>query len=219
MLNAQLRRHLVEAVADYETNTQNARHSDLSDIGSPQVMRLTTRLQHAIERVAGRESIFGLQVQRVLDGDDAACIKMMLLYGIAQALTTDIQQGFLKTAEEMIHGDVFTDFLERADYLLGEGHKDAAAVIAGSTLEGHLRQLCIKHGVDATVDGANPKKADLINADLVKAAAYEKTDLKNVTAWLAIRNDAAHGEYGKYQPGQVQVMISGIRDFITRVPA
>ncbi len=35
-----------------------------------------------------------------------------------------------------------------AEYLLKEGYKDPAAVITGSTLEEHLRKLCIKNGID-----------------------------------------------------------------------
>ncbi len=34
-----------------------------------------------------------------------------------------------------------------AEHLLDEGYKDAATVIAGSSLEPHLRQLCQKSGI------------------------------------------------------------------------
>ncbi len=47
----------------------------------------------------------------------------------------------------------------------------------------------------------------------------ENPHQKNVTAWLDLRNKAAHGEYGKYEADQVGLMIDGIRDFITRHPA
>ena len=52
-----------------------------------------------------------------------------------------------------------------------------------------------------------------------KAKVYEKLDQKNVTAWLDLRNKAAHGEYEKYGGPQVGLMIAGIRDFLTRHPA
>lgn len=81
-----------------------------------------------------------------------------------------------------------------ADHLTANGHKDAAAVLAGSTLEAHLRQLCSKQGVSTTFSGI-PMKVDTINAELVKAGAYSKLDQKNITAWLGLRNDAAHGNY------------------------
>ena len=109
-----------------------------------------------------------------------------------------------------------------AHHLVESGYKDAGAVIAGSSLEGHLRQLAKKSSVDtvrASASGDAPKTADLLNSDLAKASAYSVTDQKNVTAWLDLRNKAAHGRYKEYEKGQVSIMIDGIRNFITRVPA
>lgn len=68
-------------------------------------------------------------------------------------------------------------------------------------------------------DPTRPKKADRLNADLSGADVYSKLDQKNVTAWLDLRNKAAHGEYDKYGQQQVQLLISSIRDFITRHPS
>ena len=76
--------------------------------------------------------------------------------------------------------------------------KDAAAVMIGSVLEEHLRQLCHSHKVDIfTLKGMDemPKKADVLNADLKKSGAYGPLDQKQVTAWLGLRNSAAHGKY------------------------
>jgi hypothetical protein len=61
--------------------------------------------------------------------------------------------------------------------------------------------------------------ADRLNADLAKVDAYDKTDQKSVIAWLGLRNYAAHGNYEKYEAGQVGPMIAGTRDFIRRKPA
>jgi hypothetical protein len=128
----------------------------------------------------------------------------------------------LLTARELIHSEVFADFLEMADYLCKEGYKDAAAVIAGGTLESHLRQLCIKNNIETEIQtqrGVEPKKADLINSDLAKNSVYSKLDQKNITAWLDFRNKAAHAHYSEYTKEQVELFISRIRDFITRIPA
>jgi hypothetical protein len=101
--------------------------------------------------------------------------------GILLALKGDVEGGFLQTVQSLISADIFTDFLEMAAYLLEEGYKDAAAVLVGGTLEGHLRQLCLKNGIDVEVivsGGTKPKKADQMNADLAKANAYGKLDQK-----------------------------------------
>jgi hypothetical protein len=140
------------------------------------------------------------------------------LSGILATLLEDIAAGRLATVTELLHADLFGDFLDMAQHLLEEGYKDAAAVMAGGVLEEHLRKLCAKFGVPATTN-TKPKKADAMNADLAGALAYPKSDQKNVTAWLGLRNDAAHGNYAAYKLEQVVLLIQSIRDFITRVPA
>jgi hypothetical protein len=139
---------------------------------------------------------------------------------ILKAIRGEIEGGWLFTVRGLVTAEVFTDFMDMAEYLLESGYKDPAAVIAGSTLEGHLRQLCMKNGVPVVKqkDGKDvPQKADQLNIDLAKAEVYAKLDLKNVTAWLDLRNKAAHGEYTVYNADQVKGMITGIAEFMARV--
>ena len=139
--------------------------------------------------------------------------------GAAKSLLGDARNGYLKSLTELIHADVFTDYLEMADHLNDAGYKDAAAVLSGSTLEAHIKQLCNKSDISLDNNAEKPKKTSVLNADLAKIPAYSKTDAKNVTAWLGLRNDAAHGDYSKYDQQQVKLMTSSVRDFITRNPA
>ncbi|MCC6537711.1 MAG: hypothetical protein IT162_09195 [Bryobacterales bacterium] len=67
--------------------------------------------------------------------------------------------------------------------------------------------------------GIEPKKADTLNADLVKAGAYSVLDQKSITAWLDLRNKAAHGKYTEYEKDQVRLLIDAIRNFMARCPA
>ena len=102
--------------------------------------------------------------------------------------------------------EVFADFIEMAEHLLDERYKDPAAVIIGSVLEEHLRQLCLSAGIrteDVSATKVVPYKADRLNADLAKAGKYSKLDQKQVTAWLDLRNRAAHGKYAEYALEQV----------------
>lgn len=48
---------------------------------------------------------------------------------------------------------------------------------------------------------------------------YNQLELKTVTAWLDLRNKAAHGEYAQYDHTQVSNMITSVRDFLIRHPA
>jgi hypothetical protein len=141
------------------------------------------------------------------------------LWGVVRALRSDIEAGYLQSHTELIHGELFADLPEMSQHLHDHGYKDPAAVIAGSSLEAHLRQLCQKSGIDPETEVGKPKNADLLNAELTKANVYSKGDQKSITAWLDLRNKAAHGHYDQYEPGQVGLLISGVRDFITRNPA
>lgn len=184
---------------------------------------LIARSRSAVERTSGRDSAYYEQFNKTLKSHiphDPNILRSVI--GVVQALYGDIKAEYLITFEELVHGEVFADFLEMAHHLHDEGYKDAAAVIAGGTLEAHLRQLCAKHGIDTEIEtksGVRPKKADQMNADLAKADAYSKLDQKNITAWLDLRNKAAHGHYDEYGSEQVALLIAGIRDLITRLPA
>ena len=139
--------------------------------------------------------------------------------GVAKALLSDIQNDYMESFEALVHGDIFWRFSWKwSDHLLDAGYKDAAAVLVGGTLEVHMKKLCGKYGVETTSRGKT-KKADLLNSELEKAGAYTKLDQKSITAWLGLRNKAAHGNYAEYTKDQVQLFVSNIRDFVTRYPA
>lgn len=141
------------------------------------------------------------------------------LSGVLRALRSEYESGYFQSVVELVHADIFADFLDMAEYLLDQGYKDPAAVIVGSVLEEHLRKLCAKVGIATSQAGGAPKKADALNSELAGASLYSKLDLKNVTAWLDLRNKAAHGRYAEYTKDQVALMLQGVRDFLTRNPA
>ena len=177
---------------------------------------LATRLRAAVVRIAPAGSPYTTDAEAVPKGWPTADCDQLI--AIVRALREDYARGYLRTIEELIHADVFADFLDMAAELLSKGYKDPAAVIIGSVLEEHLRKLATLNNVAITV-GTNPKKADVINADLVKAGVYNKLEQKNVTAWLGLRNEAAHGNYNNYGKAQVETQLASVRDFMVRHPA
>jgi len=139
--------------------------------------------------------------------------------GILTAIRGEMAGGWVRTTRGLVSAEVFADFLEMAEHLLATNYKDSAAVMIGSVLEQHLRQMAIKHDVPTTEtrNGKDlPRKASVVNADLVKAAAYNKLDEKNVTSWLDLRNKAAHGQYDQYTKAQVELLLASVRDFVGR---
>jgi hypothetical protein len=196
-----------------------SQYDDCSDLPDVEVTGQTALMCETIRRLAPHNSQYIESMKSILSkfGIENAYV-VPHIAGILVALRAAYDAGYLLNVAELIHADVFADFVEMADYLLSEGYKDPAAVVIGSTLEEHLRQLCGKHGIAPDVAG-KPKKADQLNADLAGQSVYSKLDQKSITAWLDLRNKAAHGKYSEYSKEQVAFVVQGVRDFMARVPA
>lgn len=190
----------------YPEHRARAKYDDLSDLGSDVHAEVETVVAATIERVAPPGVTYRSRVRTTLIGQ----------VGSLKALRRDYQDGYLQTVQALVKADVFADFLEMAAHLLEQGYKDPAAVLAGGVLEEHLRALCATRGIE-TVTAGRPKKADAMNAELAGASAYNRLDQKSVTAWLDLRNNAAHGKFDQYSKQQVDMMLGGVREFIARV--
>ena len=172
---------------------------------------------HLLTGIFGEHGVYAVQF-----GDavmKATAHDVLSGVGILRAIKQDLEDGYAATLRSQIGGEIAGDYLHIAEQLLEEDLKDPAAAIAGGVLERQVRSLATSKGVPILQADGRPKKLDTLNAELVKSGAYDKLDQKNVTAWYDIRTRAAHGQYEQYQSSQVQIMVSGIRDFVTRHPA
>lgn len=201
---------------EYAALQQRSRYDDLSDL-KDELQAFVVRLRACIDRMVPPTSSYFREAEKVTSTQ--AHIRVPAYVGILRALGDDVGQGWLKGVEELVHADTFADQLEQADELLRAKYKDAAAVVGGVALESHLRSLAAKSGVDIALPSGGPKKADVINVDLVKAGVYTTIQQKAITAWLGIRNASAHGEYNKYELAEVRQMLASISDLIARYPA
>jgi hypothetical protein len=134
------------------------------------------------------------------------------------SIKSEIENGWLISFKKLVSAEVFSDFLEMSKYLLDQKFKDPAAVMIGSVLEEHLRFLCINHSIEVTYksgESVKYKKADYLNSELTKSSVYGTLEQKNVTAWLDLRNKAAHGKYDEYTIELVNIMYLGVLNFIT----
>ncbi|MER6484350.1 hypothetical protein ABT264_12520 [Streptomyces virginiae] len=174
---------------------------------------LANRLEAAVARLTMDGSVYTRQLRSITD--TTAKGRLRHNHAVAHSLRDDLNAGWVETVVELVHADTYGDYLEMAEALLAKGYKDAAAVITGTSLEVHVRALCAKNGVTTAVAG-KPKKADTMNADLKKAGAYDGLQQKQVTAWLDLRNKAAHGNYSDYDGSQVQLFLEGVRAFMMK---
>jgi hypothetical protein len=212
-------KQLDDVLAQHQALRAKSQHDDCSDLGRVAPVQLLASMCSAIERFAPPGSQYILSMQATLKRyGEVNAVGIPYIAGLLHALRAAYAAGFLSSIAQLIHADVFADFMEMSEHLLEEGYKDPAAVLVGSVLEEHLRKLCGAQAIPTQV-GIKPKKADALNAELAGTNAYTKLDQKSVTAWLDLRNKAAHGKYSEYTKEQVALMIQGVRDFIARVPA
>ena len=216
-------------IKEYENFFRGCEHDDLSDKNDTvEIETLISKSIAAIERISGKTSEYYNSIQIAFNEKNRSRYRhngsiLKHIIGIVTALKSDLENNFLKSFSEIIHSELFSDYMEMASHLLEEGYKDPAAVLAGSTLENNLRKLCLKNSIE--VDFINSKnktvpiKADTINADLVKGNVYNRTYQKQITAWLDLRNNAAHGKYDEYKDAEVNLMIQGILHFMQQYPA
>ncbi len=175
-----------------------------------------------IERITGAQSSLSEQARKAIEriaANNLDSTSRDSLLGMVRSLRDEVEAGYLMGAQTLIRAEIFGDLLEQAEYLLSEGYTNAAPVLCGSVLEAHLRNLCTVQHIDVTDTTGKPKKSSRLNDDLVKAKAYSALEQKEVTAWLAVRNSAAHGEHNQYDAKQVDLMVQGVRGFMARHPA
>ena len=197
------------ALEFWATHRARSKHDDLSDLSDRSLYtEVNTVLAATLDRLAPPHSPYRESLGHIMSNK----------VGALRALRRDYDADYLVTVQSLARAEVFADFLEMAEHLLEQGYKDPAAVLTGSVLEEHLRALCDGRGIPSQVSG-KPKKADSMNSDLASAGIYNKLDQKSVTAWLDLRNKAAHGHYDEYTADQVGNMALGVREFMARVPA
>lgn len=214
-------KQLDEIVKDFNLIKSQAQFTDLSGgmTSTEDIAGTITKSKAAIARIVGNKSEYYKDVEGIIkltnlrEGE-----KLTRIIGIVIALKSDLQNDYLKTFSDIIQSEVFSDYLEMAEHLLKEGYKDPSAVLVGSTLEVHLRELCLSNGIDIEITNNKgtlvAKKADLMNSDLAKASVYSSAYQKQIIAWLGIRNSAAHGKYDEYKTEEINLMLQGVRQFI-----
>ncbi len=219
-----LENRIDQLVVQAETALKNVRRDyDSFSSSTPTMLpEEWTKLRAAglafIESAFGRGHSYYSEFDKLVDNSYQYNGKYAL--GILTAIRDQIKGGWIETTRGLVSAEVFADFLEMAEHLLDQKYKDPAAVVVGSVLEEHLRQLCATVGVpvvDSSTGKAIPRKADSLNADLVKAGKYSILDQKQITVWLDLRNKAAHGKYSEYTTDQAKLMVASVRDFISRI--
>jgi hypothetical protein len=209
---------LEQILLNCEKIRKESYYHDYTRLNDDDETEVYVSLVTAIQRLAPQNSFYFEHLKKIVSSEESKGEKIQPLIGIVKSLKNAYESGYFYSLEQLIHAEMFSDFLDMANYLLQENYKDPAAVLIGGVLEGHLRKLCTKNSIPIEVDG-KPRKIDNMNTELVKVGLYNRLEQKNVTAWADLRNKAAHALYNEYTANHVELAIEGIRNFILRFPA
>ncbi|MDO8872300.1 MAG: hypothetical protein Q7V05_06170 [Methanoregula sp.] len=189
-------------------------------------LELHSLLSDLIDRYAPHDSSYHANLlvifkNRKLDDIDQLWQDVRLLSGILRGLRLAYAENLLQSVEELIHGAVFQDFLEMAEYFLlqGDQYKHPAAFLIGGVLEEHLRKVAIKNEILTVKDNGQFRHAEDLNMDIRKKDIYSDNERKSITAWLGLRNDVDHAHWEKYSQEKVEVMLKDVRRIINQYPA
>ncbi|NMB56557.1 hypothetical protein GYA19_01295 [Candidatus Beckwithbacteria bacterium] len=133
-----------------------------STVNSPLFHEWKNNSQNFISMVCGEDSpyyknfIEGVKTAHPSDVDHGI--------GILTALKEDLELGYLTRVKDLVSAEIFTDFIDMAQHLLGNSYKDPAASLVGAVLENGLRQIAQKHAVEIKsgddIGSLNTKLAD-----------------------------------------------------------
>lgn len=130
--------------------------------------------------------------------------------GIFQSAKNDFDNGYMFNVRTLIKAELGDEILEQSKGLLHGNYKDIACVLAGVALELALKDLCIRNKLSIN----DKSKAEQLNIELRKAEIYNESMRKQITAWIALRNYAAHGEWNEYNQADVKSLIDGVERFM-----
>jgi len=130
---------------------------------------------------------------------------------IAEAILETFDQR-LANIEAVVQADLFRHELEAADDLLSIGHLRAAGVMAGVSLEAHLRKVCKERGIEFKKQ--NPTISDY-NDRLKKEDFIDTPTWRLIQRLGDIRNLCSHAKNREPTKDEVVDLISGTRKLIS----
>ena len=130
--------------------------------------------------------------------------------GILESAKNDFENGYMFNVRTLVKAELGDEILEQAKGLLQGNYKDIACVLAGIALELAIKDLCSRNKISTN----DRSKAEQLNIELRKAEIYNESMRKQVTAWIALRNHAAHGEWNEYNQADVKNLIDGVERFM-----
>jgi hypothetical protein len=156
---------------------------------------------------------FYAQVQAVSKHQDLAreapFWAVQQLIGSLNSIIEEIELGLVTKAEYLFTATAFDDFLDHGEHFHKGGKKIESSILASIVFEDSLRKIAQKTNVNHT--GKNIE--ELID-ELTKAGVWNAVAAKRIKSYSAVRNQALHAQWDKFELRDVGELIKGTRDLI-----
>lgn len=138
------------------------------------------------------------------------------IIAVLESLKVYIQSGKLQigSIETKIRVEVVSEILEQANTLLNSDgvHPAAPTVLIGAALEEYLRKWVEKE--DLSLENKKPN-IDSYAKVLREKELISAQDMKDITSWGGLRNDAAHGKWDLVNDKKrISIMLEGVNLFM-----
>jgi hypothetical protein len=212
-----MRQHSRITSASAFTGDKTYRHYELASW--PEFVEWRTSCQAVLDQVVPVASL----LRRTVEGFSSLSNepeKVQFAVAFLRSVKREIESGSFDPLVLQVEASVLSDYMTQASALLGELSEAMthvpAAVLAGASLERSLRTLC---------EGLQPEepvlteRGDFIGMNalidaLKRRGAFNELQAKQLRAWSAIRNSAAHGKFDEFTRHQVEQMLDGVQVFL-----
>ena len=209
--------HSSVARGNYITGETRYRHYNLANWAD--FVEWRTSCVAVLEQVVPKSSL----LRRTVDAFDSIGNKpenLEFAISFIKSVKNELENGFLDDLALQIESEVLADYLDQAAKILkGESGALAyipAAIIAGASLEKSLKTLCMGLTPPEPIvnEKGNPFGMNALIDILKKRQIYNELQAKQLRAWAAIRNSAAHGNFNEFNRQQVELMLDGVSLFV-----
>lgn len=179
---------------------------------------LSAEIKNLISASSGKNNPFYEAVEKV---KVTAHFPMEQLYSILDAFLRTVENDLISNVsyERKLKIEVVNDYLLQAEELLEKNdfHPATVAFLIGASLEEFLRNWIIEQTID--LEGQKPS-IDTYAKALRKNVKIDKQELKEITVWAGIRNNAAHGSWELVENrDKIRIMLAGVNLFIKKYSA
>ena len=156
-----------------------------------------------INKLKGEKKVYMFSIDGTTDRKLFAGVKDCVVEEIPQKII-DIYKQIVKMNIPVKANTIFLEFENANKKIFGEKEKDEGARILRIVLEKTIQKISQKNNFNIFKDNRKEEKIATLNERLYESKVFNKVQWEENKTFLAIGNNASHGEYGDYNIKQVE---------------